>query len=257
MTNTSRVGQQLPLYISSPQVCDYLANKQSKNIFISPDIEITPGIYQYLISIGFRRSGKHAYRPHCEHCRGCISSRINVHHFQLSRSQKRVLTKNKDLSFKPVKATFSDEHFELYSRYQSFKHPGGAMEDFGINQYQAFLCESFGNNLIYETRLNGKLLAVSVTDLFDDALSAVYTFFDPDVPARSLGTYSLLQQINSAKNDGRTYVYLGYYIRDSDKMSYKVNFRPIELLVDAVWQRYDKATELPIQSSSLDSPLTF
>jgi arginyl-tRNA--protein-N-Asp/Glu arginylyltransferase len=257
MTSNTQAGQQLDLYISSPQACDYLADKQSRSIFISPDIEITPGIYQHLIGIGFRRSGKHAYRPHCEFCRACISSRINVHHFQPSRSQKRVLIKNSDLSFKSITADFSDEHFELYSRYQSFKHPGGTMEDFNLKQYQTFLCESFGNSLVYETRLDGKLVAVSVTDVFDNSISAVYTFFDPDLSARSLGTYSVLQQINTTKSNGRSYVYLGYYIKNSGKMSYKANFRPLELLVDGVWQTYEKATELPFQSASLNSPLTF
>ena len=97
-----------------------------------------------------------------------------------------------------MQSIFSTEHYELYCRYQAFKHPGGSMESFGENEYEEFLCQSFGNSLMFETRLGEKLLAVSVTDIFGDALSAVYTFFDPEYSARSLGTFSILQQIPSS-----------------------------------------------------------
>jgi len=253
----SSPGRQLDLYISAPQTCDYLPDQTSQNIFISPDVKMTPGIYEYLIAVGFRRSGQHTYRPHCSNCRACISCRLNVLNFKPSRSQKRLLSKNKDLSFKPVSADFSDEHFDLYRRYQTFKHPGGSMSNFEAADYKAFLCDSFGNSLVYETRLDNQLLAVSVTDTFSDALSAVYTFFDPEFSARSLGTYSVLQQIDAVKKSQREYLYLGYYVQDAIKMAYKTNFRPIEMLINNEWQAYKKGEALPSQSSSLDSPLSF
>jgi len=257
MSSPSQSGRQLELYISSPHQCDYLADKESQNIFISPDVKMTPGIYEYLISIGFRRSGQHTYRPHCSACRACISSRVDVQKFKVSKSQRRILTKNKNLTFNSIKATFSDEHYDLYLRYQAFKHPGGSMENFGENEYEEFLCKSFGNSLMYETRLNGKLLAVSVTDIFSDALSAVYTFFDPEYSARSLGTFSVLLQVEAALNRGKKHLYLGYYIKDSVKMAYKANFMPIEMLIEGQWLCYIKDDELPNQSASLDSPVTF
>ncbi|PCI21479.1 MAG: arginyltransferase [Piscirickettsiaceae bacterium] len=245
MTDTVQIGKRLDLYISAPQTCDYLADKQSQSIFISPDVTVTPKIYEYLISIGFRRSGKHAYRPQCSGCQSCISSRIDVQHFKASRSQKRLLLKNNDLTFKPTEALFSDEHYDLYLKYQAHKHPGGSMEQFGVNEYEMFICQSFGNSILYETRLGNKLLAVSVTDIFDNALSAVYTFFEPAFATRSLGTYSILQQIQGTKIQKKQHLYLGYFIKDSLKMSYKANFRPIEMLIKGEWKSYLKDEELP------------
>lgn len=257
MKETTQPSRQLELYISSAHDCDYLKGQQSQSIFISPDVTVTPGIYEYLIAVGFRRSGAYAYRPHCSTCRACISCRINVHHFKASKSQKRLLNKNKELTFSAVKAEFSEEHYELYLRYQRFKHPAGSMENFTEKDYQTFLCESFGNSLMYETRLGDTLLAISVTDIFSQALSAVYTFFDPDYSSRSLGTYSVLQQIKIAKETKKNHLYLGYYIKSSAKMSYKSKFRPIELLIEGDWRTYQKDDLLPEQSASLDSPLTF
>ncbi|PCH84386.1 MAG: arginyltransferase [Piscirickettsiaceae bacterium] len=257
MTEPRKMGRKLDLYISSPQVCDYIPTQESQSIFISTDIKVTPGIYQYLIGIGFRRSGQHTYRPHCSSCRACIACRVNTQQFRASRSQKRLLQKNKDLTFTRVEASFNDEHFDLYLRYQSFKHPGGSMENFGKKEYTSFLCDSFGNSVIYETRLKGKLLAVAVTDIFENALSAVYTYFDPDYAARSLGTYNILQQIQMVIDAGKQHLYLGYYIKDSLKMSYKANFRPIEMLINGEWLTYDKGSALASESSSLDAPLRF
>ncbi|MBL4743031.1 MAG: arginyltransferase [Cycloclasticus sp.] len=257
MSNSSQVGRHLDLYISSPQTCDYLADQKSENIFISPEVKMTAGIYEYLIGVGFRRSGEHVYRPHCKACRACISCRVNVTLFKPSKSQKRLLTKNKDLSFKSVEAQYSEEHFDLYQRYQTFKHPGGSMESFGEKEYQAFLCQSLGNGVIYETRLNDKLLAISVTDVFSNALSAVYTFFDPEYSARSLGTNSVLRQIDAAQNGNKEHLYLGYYVEQSKKMSYKTNFKPIEMLVEGRWQLYEKGEKLPLQSANPDSPPSF
>ena len=257
MVGTTQPSRQLELYISSTHDCDYLQGKQSQSVFISPDVTVTPGVYEYLIAVGFRRSGAYAYRPHCSTCRACISCRINVHHFKASKSQKRLLNKNKELTFSAVKAEFSEEHYELYLRYQRFKHPAGSMENFTEKDYETFLCESFGNSLMYETRLGDTLLAISVTDIFSQALSAVYTFFDPDYSSRSLGTYSVLQQIKIAKETKKNHLYLGYYIKNSVKMSYKSKFKPIELLIAGDWRAYQKDDQLPEESASLDSPLSF
>ncbi len=257
MSDTNQARQKLDLYISSPQVCDYLEEKEAQNIFISPEVTVTPGIYDYLLSVGFRRSGHFAYRPHCSGCRSCISCRVDTQRFKQSKSQKRILQKNKQLTFNAVTAQFYEEHYQLYMRYQTYKHPGGSMAKFGAKEYKDFLCKAFGNNTMYETRLDGKLLAVSVTDFFANALSAVYTFFDPDYSSNSLGTYCVLKQIELAANENRQYVYLGYYIKDSNKMSYKANFRPIELLIEGEWASYDKESTLATQSASIDSPLSF
>lgn len=257
MSTRPSTQQQLALYVSSPQSCDYLTQQQSRSIFIAPDTNITAEIYEQLIARGFRRSGKHVYRPHCESCHSCISCRVNTSDFIPSRSQKRILTKNKRLSFIAQDASFSEQHYQLYLRYQTYKHPGGSMEAFSRNEYRSFLCESLGNSIAFETRLGDQLLAVSITDVFEQSLSAVYTFFDPDFSPLSLGTYSVLQQIKQAKSQHKAHVYLGYYVQDSIKMNYKANFRPLEMLIEGQWEAYPKAVNLPDKSSPLGSSLTF
>jgi len=248
---------QIALYLSPPQDCDYLPEQQSQNIFLPADTNITPALYELLIEKGFRRSGKHTYRPHCANCHACIPCRLNVFHFKPSRNQRRVLTSNQDLTFSIRPADFNEEHYALYLRYQTFKHPGGSMQGFDRQAYQSFLCESFGNSVIYETRLNHQLLAVSVTDIFTHSLSAVYTFFDPDFAMRSLGTYCILKQVDAAKTQKKNHLYLGYYLKDSNKMAYKTNYRPIELRVNDQWLSYDKGNNVPEQSAAANSPLTF
>ena len=248
---------QVALYLSPPQDCDYLPEEQAQNIFLPADTNITPAFYELLLEKGFRRSGNHAYRPHCSSCHACIPCRLNAFHFKPSRSQRRVLTSNQDLTFTVNPTAFNEEHYALYLRYQAFKHPGGSMQRFDRQAYQSFLCQSFGNSAIYETRLNHQLLAVSVTDIFADSLSAVYTFFDPDFAMRSLGTYCILKQIDAAKTQEKTYLYLGYYLTHSNKMAYKANYRPLELRVNDQWLSYDKGCNVPEQSASNGSPLTF
>jgi arginyl-tRNA--protein-N-Asp/Glu arginylyltransferase len=257
MTEDTSVGKKLDLYISSPNSCDYLQGKESQSIFISPEVVVTPGIYEYLISIGFRRSGQHTYRPHCANCRSCISCRLDSNSFTASRSQRRVIKLNEELTFTAVEAGFYDEHFELYSRYQTYKHPGGSMESFEENEFKSFLCDSFGNSVMYETRLGKQLIAVAVTDVFSNALSAVYTFFDPAYAHRSIGTYNILKQIQVAKEGDRQHLYLGYYIKDSEKMSYKANFRPIEMFIDGQWETFNKEATLATESTHVDAPLSF
>jgi len=148
MSYSSNTQQQIALYVSSNQTCDYLARQQSRSIFIAPDTSITAEIYEQLIARGFRRSGKHVYRPHCESCHSCISSRVNTHDFIASRSQKRILTKNRNLSFIAQDASFCEQHYQLYLRYQTYKHPGGSMEAFSRSEYRSFLCESLGNSTL-------------------------------------------------------------------------------------------------------------
>jgi len=257
MSNNNHAQQQLALYISSVQDCDYLAQQKSSNVFIAPDADVTPEVYEQLIYLGFRRSGQHVYRPHCKTCHHCISTRIDVNSFKPSRSQKRILAKNKTLTFTPLSADFSEQHYQLYLRYQAHKHPGGSMQEFGRSEYRSFLCESFGNSVVFETRLDDKLLAVSVTDIFSRSISAVYTFFDPEFASLSLGTYSVLQQIHYAKTQAKQHVYLGYYVKDSQKMNYKTNFRPIEMLIENRWLSFRKDNSLPEMSSPLDSKEVF
>ncbi|PHS71678.1 MAG: arginyltransferase [Cycloclasticus sp.] len=228
----------LSLYISSPQACDYLDNNIAQNIFISPEEKIDSVTYEYLLSVGFRRSGEFIYRPHCKACQACISCRVPLSSFSLSRSQKRVLNKNKDLERKTVNAEFNDEHYALYLKYQRSRHAGGVMENFDEKAYKDFLCQSPGESVFIESWLNGQLVAVALTDVFQRSMSAVYTFFDPDHPTRSLGTLSVLEQIQCAQSLNKDYLYLGYYIQASKKMTYKANFQPLQLFENDNWVSY-------------------
>jgi arginine-tRNA-protein transferase len=235
MSKTFPLQRSLPLYISAPQECEYLSDQEARSIFIAPEVEMNAELYAYLLSVGFRRSGKFVYKPRCEACQACIPCRLPVQCFKISRSQKRVLSKNTDVTVESICATFKEEHFQLYLKYQKHKHPGGNMQTFDEAAYKDFLCESFGDSVFLETRKDGRLLAVALTDVFPEALSAVYTFFDPDYVQRSLGSFSILKQIELAKQLGKEHLYMGYYIKDCQKMSYKSNFKPIEYYRSDEW----------------------
>lgn len=241
MSNAGK--RSLPLYISSPQSCDYIDGETSQSLFISPDIKVDSGTYEYLLGVGFRRSGTFVYKPHCSDCDACKPSRVAVADFNLSRSQKRVRAKNKDLDIRCVEAGFNERHYQLYLKYQKSRHVGGSMENFDEKAYKDFLCQSLGESVFIESWLGDKLVAVALTDVFGNAVSAVYTFFDPDYSTRSLGTYSVLEQIEFAKSINKRFLYLGYYIQASQKMSYKKNFQPLELLHNEKWERFKASTD--------------
>lgn len=226
----------IPLYLSPSHTCDYLPGEVSQSAFIDPDTEMTAALYEYLLSLGFRRSGKFVYKPYCDNCQQCIPCRIPIASFKASRSQKRVLKQNSDLSIQLVNASFNQEHFDLYLKYQKFRHKGGSMENFDAAAYKDFICTSVAKCQFIETRLGDKLLAIAVTDTFEKSFSAVYTFFDPEYTKRSLGSYSILKQIEVAKKQNKDYLYMGYYIKKCQKMSYKCNFKPIEMYLDNTWK---------------------
>lgn len=233
----------IPLYVSVSHQCDYLPARQSQSAFIDPAQVISPDLYEYLLSVGFRRSGKFVYKPHCEGCQACIPCRLAVNTFKISKSQKRILNKNKDLTSTIIPSQFSQEHFDLYLKYQKYRHAGGSMEKFDQASYRDFICQSIGQGYFIETRLNGELVAVAVTDVYKNANSAVYTFFDPELQKRSLGTYSILKQIELTKEQKKLYLYLGYYIKECKKMAYKISFKPLEKYQNEQWQLEEIAAD--------------
>jgi arginine-tRNA-protein transferase len=192
-------------------------------------------VYNQLIQHGFRRSGAHCYRPHCKGCHDCIACRIPVKEFIASRSQQRCLKKNRDLDLSVVGAGFSDEYFELYRRYLDSRHLDGSMANPAKDDFKQFLYCDWSDTQFLELRLRDKLLAVAVTDMLSDGVSAVYSFFDPELEKRSLGSFCIMTQINFVKQLGLDYVYLGYWIEKHNKMHYKSNFRPLQLYLDEQW----------------------
>ncbi len=226
--------QRIKLYATHPHDCSYFDDREARTVFIDPDVPLTPRLYTELSQRGFRRSGNHVYRPQCESCRECIATRIPVANFEFSRSQRRVLKRNADITVKALSRP-AVEAYDLYERYINGRHDDGDMYPASRNQYDSFIAEAPGYTEFRHFYLGDVLVGLAVTDVLNDGLSAIYTFYDPDLSRRSLGRFSILDQIRACRERRLPYLYLGYWIRDSEKMRYKTDYRPIELLVKNRW----------------------
>lgn len=198
---------------------------------------MTAQVYSQLALRGFRRSGEYVYTPRCSQCKDCIPARIPVNDFKPNRSQKRCWNLNQDILVSQTEPKFKEEHFKLYRKYISHRHSGGGMDNPDPEQYLSFLTSSWSDTVFFEFRLQQTLLAVAVVDNMEQGLSAVYTFFDPDHSQRSLGVLAILWEIQEVKQRGLSWLFLGYWIKECKKMSYKGAYRPLEILRDGVWKR--------------------
>lgn len=225
----------IQFYLTAPYACSYLEGLEARSQVAAPAHLVGPAAYSRLIQEGFRRSGHYTYRPHCHGCKRCVPVRVVVDEFRPNRSQRRCLRQNRTLKASVRPLEFRDDHFELYRRYQQKRHKGGGMDLDDSEQYAQFLLSSQVNTLLVEFRDAGKLVMVAVIDRVEDGLSAVYTFFEPDLEKRGLGTYAVLWQVEHARMLGLPHVYLGYWIAESRKMAYKANYRPLQGLIDGRW----------------------
>lgn len=231
----------LQFYSTASYPCSYLPDRQAISQVAVPPQLITTDIYSDLVKRGFRRSGDFTYRPWCDGCQACVPVRVPVGRFAPDRSQRRCLKANQALEVREVPLTREEEHYRLYRRYQARRHAGGGMDEDNREQYAQFLLQSHVDTRLVEFRDRGELRMVSVIDVLGDGLSSVYTFFDPDIAGASFGTYNVLWQIRQCVANNLPYLYLGYWIRECRKMSYKVRYRPTEGLIDGVWQEINSA----------------
>lgn len=219
--------------------CSYLPDRQATTMFVDPRAKVDKRLYSQLTTLGFRRSGSHYYRPHCEHCNACIPVRLRVEDFRPDRNQRRILKKNANLDCRMVRANFTEKYYQLYAHYIEERHADGDMFPPSREQFTSFLVEGATDSWFVEILDGEKLVGLAAVDMLDEGLSAIYTVFDPAYEHRSLGTFAVLWQIEEARRLELPYLYLGYWIAECRKMNYKTRFRPIEALKDGHWQPMD------------------
>jgi len=230
-------------YVTAPQPCPYLDGRMERKLFTALQGEGAERLNDSLSKQGFRRSQNVLYRPSCADCAACLSARIKVADFVPSRSQKRTLRRNTGLERRATSPWASEEQYDLFRRYLDSRHAAGGMADMDIFEFAAMIEETPIKSRVIEYEHAprrgmslGALAAVCLTDMLDDGLSLVYSFYDPDAPRRSLGTHVILDHVEIARDMGLPYVYLGYWVPGSPKMGYKAGFSALEIYKGGAWQ---------------------
>lgn len=228
----------IPLFLSEKHACSYLDDEVAQPAFVHPLFDMTAGIYSELIKQGYRRSGDEVYSPHCPNCSACIPVRLKVSDFIPNRNQQRCLRKNSATNIVIKPAAFDKAHYEMYLRYQCERHSDGSMAQSSPKDYLNFLKSTWCDTSFVEFSINGELAAIAVVDRMENALSAVYTFFEPKFSGFSLGVYAVLWQIEWAKQLEKEFLYLGFWINQCKKMSYKSDYQPLQIFRDKQWMPF-------------------
>lgn len=234
-------------YLTAPCPCPYLPQRQERKVFTHLIGKRAVGLNDTLTQSGFRRSQTIAYRPACEACRACVSVRVKVDEFTLSRGFRRVLDRNGDLHGMVTRAQPTSEQYSLFRGYLDARHGDGGMADMSVLDYSMMIEDSHVESRLVEYRTGGsaaepnRLTAVCLTDMLADGLSMVYSFYEPDERSRSLGTFMILDHIERARRLGLPHLYLGYWVEGSKKMAYKARFLPQERLGLQGWDRIEEA----------------
>lgn len=226
----------VPLWLTAEHPCSYLDDRLSQSAVVHPNFPLDDVIYSQLIAQGFRRSGDQVYKPHCKDCQACVPTRVPVKSFKPDRKQRRCLRRNANTEVVVKPPEFNERHFDLYRQYQLARHDKNSANDISREDYLHFLSSNWSDTWFVEFLIEGQLAAVAVVDALENALSAVYTFFDPAFDAFSPGAFAVLWQIDAAQKLGLDYVYLGFWIKDCRKMRYKIQYQPLEGLIDQQWQ---------------------
>ncbi|PCH82433.1 MAG: arginyltransferase [Hyphomicrobiales bacterium] len=244
----SHIPTDIPqFYLTSPSPCPYLDGREERKVFTHLVGEDAKALNDMLTQGGFRRSQNIAYRPACDSCKACKSIRVDVANFQPSKSHRRVIKKNRDIIPISVGPWSTNEQYSIFRSYLEARHSKGGMANMSVMEYSMMIEESHVDTGVIEYRYRdadsgvtqkstGKLVGVALTDQMSDGLSMVYSFYDPELATRSLGTLMILDHIDRAKRLGVPYLYLGYWVKDSSTMDYKARFRPLEVLDSKGWQ---------------------
>lgn len=234
-------------YLTAPQPCAYLDGREERKVFTTLNGDSAVGVNDMLSRKGFRRSQAVIYRPACVGCSACMSIRVPVEGFRPSRTQRRLIRRNADLNRRPCDAWATEAQFALFRRYLNARHADGGMADMDAFDYASMVDETPVNTMVAEyteeTGEGERLVAACLSDILDDGLSMVYSFFEPTLSQRSLGAWMILDHIAMAGEMGLGHVYLGYWVAGSRKMDYKTGYRPFELCNGSTWHRFETRAE--------------
>jgi len=235
-------------YLTAPSPCPYLPGRHERKVFTHLVGDKAGDLNDLLTHGGFRRSQSIAYRPACDQCRACVSVRVIANEFRLSRNFRKIMARNADIVGEQRNAVPTSEQYSVFRAYLDARHRHGGMADMTVLDYAMMVEDSHVETRMIEYRLRspssarrgGALIAVALTDVLNDGLSMVYSFFEPEHETRSLGTLMILDHIERARRLKLPYVYLGYWVPGSRKMDYKGRFLPQERLLPAGWSRVER-----------------